>query len=603
MEKKSTLTVKKQGKLLVLPVKHFVFGIQKIKSVLSELHPDKEDIISKTYKTLEVAYLLFVNKKKSVTLEFLPKNKLTTLDDKKIFSSPNFLLTTWLQTLARELIGREKDFKPFWNKSCEEMSQKLWLPIETDSADLPLNFLSQSFQNATSNSWFSIKKMKNPKTTNLPMTFSPSYMSIPVERWDVGVTKQKEILRTKKIRLQLTKDQRMLLKKWMGTRRYVYNKCLDKIKNGQEKINMKNLRNKYVTATSRKGIKNQQVQEWETKTPKDIRAGAIQDLVANYKSAFSNLKNNNIFGFSMGFCKKKSTPSIKIPLSGFSLDGKKEKIQRTEEELKKAKKKSKKDATISKERTRITVTKKEGGFYLFPEFMKEKIKVKKRNLRKPFIIDTDSRISFQNGVWYLSASYKTKTSYPETNGNFCALDPGVRTFQTVYAEDSVTKFETKTETLKKLLCKLDSLQASRMKKLVKPARTRELEKIKRRQLDNKINDLHHKTANELTKNYDTIFLPKFETQDIVRKSKNRHLNRTILLLKHYTFQKRLEAKCEVRKRNFVLVTEEFTSKTCGNCGNINNNLGSASIFNCDNCRVKIDRDVNGARNVFIKSMN
>ena len=100
----------------------------------------------------------------------------------------------------------------------------------------------------------------------------------------------------------------------MGTRRYVYNKALEKIKNG-EKANFYDLRNKIVTAKN-----NDTINDWELDTPKDIRAGAIRDLVKNHKTAFSNLRNGNINGFKIGFCKKKNYPSIEIPKSAIKLE-------------------------------------------------------------------------------------------------------------------------------------------------------------------------------------------------------------------------------------------------------------------------------------------
>jgi hypothetical protein len=33
------------------------------------------------------------------------------------------------------------------------------------------------------------------------------------------------------------------------------------------------------------------VEEWQSETPKDIRAGAIRDVIKNYKTAFTLLKN------------------------------------------------------------------------------------------------------------------------------------------------------------------------------------------------------------------------------------------------------------------------------------------------------------------------
>lgn len=49
-------------------------------------------------------------------------------------------------------------------------------------------------------------------------------------------------------------------------------------------------------------------------------------------------------------------------------------------------------------------------------------------------------------------------------------------------------------------------------------------------------------------------------------------------------------------------TEEYTSKTCTRCGRINHNLGSNKVFTCASCKLIIDRDINGARNILLKNL-
>jgi len=50
------------------------------------------------------------------------------------------------------------------------------------------------------------------------------------------------------------------------------------------------------------------------------------------------------------------------------------------------------------------------------------------------------------------------------------------------------------------------------------------------------------------------------------------------------------------------VNESYTSKTCGRCGNINKELGSSKSYKCSKCHLEIDRDVNGARNIYLKNI-
>ena len=89
---------------------------------------------------------------------------------------------------------------------------------------------------------------------------------------------------------------------------------------------------------------------------------------------------------------------------------------------------------------------------------------------------------------------------------------------------------------------------------------------------------------------------------MVKNSNNRYLNRSLLQLKHYQFQQRLKSKCEVRGCRMEICTEEYTSKTCGRCGELND-VKALDVYSCNKCKLVIDRDVNGARNIYIKVLN
>ena len=45
--------------------------------------------------------------------------------------------------------------------------------------------------------------------------------------------------------------------------------------------------------------------KWQLKVPKEIRANAVKEVVSNYKTAFSLLKNKKIKYFKMKYRKKK----------------------------------------------------------------------------------------------------------------------------------------------------------------------------------------------------------------------------------------------------------------------------------------------------------
>jgi putative transposase len=72
--------------------------------------------------------------------------------------------------------------------------------------------------------------------------------------------------------------------------------------------------------------------------------------------------------------------------------------------------------------------------------------------------------------------------------------------------------------------------------------------------------------------------------------------------RYYQFRQRLEYKCMLTFTNYRLINESYTSKVCSCCGNYNNNLKGEKVYNCLKCGKKFDRDLNGCRNIFMKSM-
>ena len=125
---------------------------------------------------------------------------------------------------------------------------------------------------------------------------------------------------------------------------------------------------------------------------------------------------------------------------------------------------------------------------------------------------------------------------------------------------------------------------------------------------NMVADMHRKCAKWLCSNYEVIVLPKFETKGMAARVNGRRklhskTARAMYTWSHYTFRQRLLYKAtEYENTRVVLCTEEYTSKTCGRCGEINSMLGSKKHFSCPNaaCRAEVDRDANGARNIYLK---
>jgi putative transposase len=173
-----------------------------------------------------------------------------------------------------------------------------------------------------------------------------------------------------------------------------------------------------------------------------------------------------------------------------------------------------------------------------------------------------------------------------------SLDPGVRTFQTGYevSGETVGFVEISTNFLKKDLENIDNEENKRKK-----------DKLRQR-LKNKIDDLHWKTCGFLCKNYNNVIIGNMSTTGIAKNLCNK-VNRDLYILSHFTFRQRLEQKCREHGVRFICTNEAYTSKTCYKCGEINKTLGANKVFTCGKCKQIVDRDLNGAVNIFLKTHN
>ena len=133
-------------------------------------------------------------------------------------------------------------------------------------------------------------------------------------------------------------------------------------------------------------------------------------------------------------------------------------------------------------------------------------------------------------------------------------------------------------------------------------KNRKLNTIRHR-LENIQRDLHYQCANFLTSKYDKIIIPVFGSKRMSSKLNRRLRTKTVramLGLGHYAFRQVLK---EVAARKCVIIsecTEEYTSKTCSCCGWLHPSLGGSKIFHCRRCKSMIDRDLQGAFNIFLK---
>jgi len=554
------LILQKKKKNVELPIEIYDVHINKIKLRLLELHPEYESIINEVYQKLKRSEDL-----DSITIKSTPKKNLMLLTNKEILLSIELLETNWLTILGAELTITENNCKEFWDEKCEKNSKKIWFPDSINSVN------KKDYLKSIQNSWFTVNQ-----STKSGKHF-PKLHYKPVKKTEDNA------IRAIRVKLNPTKEQSAIFDEWSNTTRYVYNKCLSKVKS-DPKLNSndgyKKLNKECITKKDNNIVKNEEVHnfdksiyDWELETPKDIRNGALRDIKKAYKTAWSNIKAGNINSFGLGYRQKKSYAEQSLEIDKSAVK------------------------TI-RDNSGIIL-----GFRIYSTYMKSVIKIDKNSLNGIDFkeLTHNARLKKENNIWYLCVSYDAKETFNnKVYKKTCALDPGIRKFQTIYAEDAVTSVEPNKHKIKKIYQRLDKLQTLRDNRVIRP---KSYDK-KRCRLQSKlscyVDEMHYKTIAFLTKNYTSILLPSFESQDMVRSKKlNKGVKRDMMNFSFYKFKQRLEHKCSLLKHcNVTIVNEAYTSQTCGYCGNLNKT--SDEVIHCSSCDRSYDRDVNGSRNIYLK---
>jgi IS605 OrfB family transposase len=190
------------------------------------------------------------------------------------------------------------------------------------------------------------------------------------------------------------------------------------------------------------------------------------------------------------------------------------------------------------------------------------------------------------------ALIKGKTKNKKT----IAVDLGLRTYATGITENEVVEIGRQKEM--KLKRYVDMLRKEEEEK-----NRKQIIKMLRRKIKYLSTELQWQTINYMTKRYGTIIIGDIHAKEIVKKEGN--LGKAQKDLTHaLSFGKlkmRLEYKCASRGVRYYCVDEYGTSKICSKCGAYNDVEGS-KIYECQKCKMKIDRDVNSCRNIKMSVM-
>lgn len=355
----------------------------------------------------------------------------------------------------------------------------------------------------------------------------------------------KVINKTYRFRIYPNKEQEVLLNKHFGCSRFVYNYFLNERK--EQYQNDKKSDNYYAQAKTLTELKKQEDTIWL----KEVNSQTLQFALRSLDTAYVNFFRGN--AQFPKFKSRKHKNTFTVPQFGKLEDGK------------------------------IILPKFKGG-----------IKVKlhreiKGEVGKMSITKTPT------GKYYVSIfTEQGIEELPKTNKQV-GVDLGLKDF--VITSDN-KKFKNNRYT-KKYARELKKAQQHLSRKQ-KGSNGFEKQKLKVAKIHEKITscrlDTLHKVSKKLVESYDLISVEDLNVKGMI---KNHKLSKHIADASWGNFVTLLQYKCDWYGKELVKVNRFYpSSKTCGDCGWINQELKlSDREWTCKSCGVVHDRDVNASRNI------
>ncbi|MCV3212777.1 transposase [Plectonema radiosum NIES-515] len=217
-----------------------------------------------------------------------------------------------------------------------------------------------------------------------------------------------------------------------------------------------------------------------------------------------------------------------------------------------------------------------------------------------------TQLIYCKGRWFATFPVPATLELTKSTG-IIALDPGVRTFMTGFDGNKFLEFGSgDMGRITRQCLHLDDLM-SRISSASKQQkrRMRQAAHRIRIRIRNLVDECQKQTACYLTSNYRIIFLPTFESSQMVAKARRKIRSKTarsMLTWAHYRFKQTLKHQSSIRSCQVIDVTEEYTSKTCTKCGHVHSYLGGSKVFKCPECGYEIPRDFNGAFGILLKAL-
>ena len=443
-----------------------------------------------------------------------------------------------------------KDFRHFYDDSCRQLSSLLLSPEEMGSAVSDMSCLNTSPRGEV-RSWF-LATQKRAQRADHQKDLSRCFKPSRAEGLDlVGVQ-----FKSRRVRIYPTKEQRNLLRRWLGVGRLFYNHAIQHYKDKDFEIrNWMKLSKYLLTELDKDYVKS---------VPYQIKDKAVKDAYISWSMNCKKAKKSGKL-FSLRFKSRKDpVQSCYIPKTAVSELG----IYHTKSG-----------------RMRFAQT----DWFVDAEI-------------------SDCRLIFDHGRWFISIPRKIQPQQPSENqGGAVAVDPGMRNYGTYLSTDGRFGWvgQRAFERVLKLNLRIDKLRSRISISKDKMERLRLRRAINRlyHKIQDLVDELQWKFINFLTKEFSVVIFPPFNVSEMVKTSSRKIRKvvvRSMMALRFFEFKERLKNKCKERHVLFIEQDESWTSKTNSFNGEVMTNLGGREFFSYQG--FKINRDLNGSRNILLRAM-
>lgn len=284
---------------------------------------------------------------------------------------------------------------------------------------------------------------------------------------------------------------------------------------------------------------------------------------------------------------------------------------------------------------------------IYPNKLKE-LKCKNyKNILEKYEINKDCLLqyNFKLKNFYFLVVHEDKyikSKKLKNRNEIVSVDPGEKIFMYFYS----TKYQGKIGDNMRIKILKTQRKIKKYQSIVKTKKNKQkkkiknLSKIKKKlnqlycKIKNYVNEIHKKGAKFLCENYENILVPKFETKPMISKykitqekneidkikndkekakQKLKELNKQIKLSNnvkfvlsmqsHYRFKEYLKQYAKKYRTIVHDVDESYTSQCCSFCGILSKEYNNKRVKTCISCKKEIDRDENGAKNIYLKCLN